>query len=128
MALKFKAIQKAEPGVAGGGKKKYYASVAGRDEQDITKITRAVEKISTVSGADIRAVLYAAADVIPDFLADGDIVRLGDLGSFRLTLSSEGVNTEEEAIASIINGARIIFTPGEKLKEMLNNLDFQKVK
>jgi predicted histone-like DNA-binding protein len=128
MALKFKAIQRAEPGVTGGGKKKYYASIASRDEQDIARITRAVEKISTVSGADIRAVLYAAADVIPDLLADGDIVRLGDLGSFRLSLSSEGVEKEEDVTVSIINGARIIFTPGDKLKEMLNNLNFQKVK
>lgn len=42
----------------------YYASIATGDEQTIEKITKSIERMSTVSGADIRAVLYAAALII----------------------------------------------------------------
>lgn len=126
MPVKFKSIQRGEPGVKGGGTKKYYASIVTKGEQSIEQITKSIEKISTVSGADIRAVLYAAVDVIPERLSEGEIIRLGDLGSFRLSLSSEGVPDETDVTGSIVSGAKIIFTPGKKLKEMLNNLSFQK--
>lgn len=128
MAVKYKVIAKGEPGVKGGGKKRYYATIVNQDIQGIDKITSEVEKASTVSGADIRAVLYAAVEAINGFLADGDIVRLGDLGSFRLSLSSTGEAKPEEVTVNSINGARIIFTPGAMLKTLLTSLRYEKEK
>lgn len=58
MPIKFKVIEKAQPGVAGGGEKKFYASTNVTGEKTLAGLTREIEKISTVSGADIRAVLY----------------------------------------------------------------------
>lgn len=78
--MKFKAIQKAQPGVSGGGDKKYYANPVYTGEITLDQLTEKIEKISTVSGADIRAVLYALVDVIPSELANSQIVRVGDLG------------------------------------------------
>lgn len=126
MAVHYKTITKGKPGVKSGGTKKHYATIVTKGERNIEQLTKSMEKISTVSGADIRAVLYALVDVIPDSLAEGEIVRLGDLGSFRLSLSSTGEDSADEVTISSINGARIIFTPGPKLKEMLKNLVFQK--
>ena len=128
MAVKYKVIAKGQPGIKGGGKKQYYASIVNQDIQGIDKITEEVEKASTVNGADIRAVLYGAVEAINGFLEDGDIVRLGDLGSFRLSLSSTGEAKPEDVTVSSINGARIIFTPGAMLKTLLANLKFEKEK
>jgi predicted histone-like DNA-binding protein len=126
MAVKFKAVEKGQPGVKGGGKKKWYAAPVHRGEKGIDDITKSVEKISTASGADIRAVNYASVDVSVDFLADGYIVRLGDLGSVRITFSSNGVEKESDVVASIIKSVGYIFTPGPKLKELGNNIKFEK--
>ncbi|MGV3508302.1 MAG: HU family DNA-binding protein [Sphingobacteriaceae bacterium] len=126
MPAKYKAVKRGEPGVVGGGTQKHYASIVTNGERSIEQLTTSIERVSTVSGADIRAVLYAAVDVIPDFLSEGSIIRLGDLGSFRLSLSSKGVATEEEVTASTISDTRIIFTPGPKLRQMLSNISFQK--
>jgi predicted histone-like DNA-binding protein len=126
MAIKFKVIEKAQPGVAGGGVKKFYASVKVQGEANIDELTRSIEKISTVSGADIRAVLYALVDVISQDLSQGRIVRLGDLGYLRVSLSSEGKDSAEEVSASSIRGAKYIFTPGISLKNTLKTLTFQK--
>ena len=57
MPIKFKVVQRGEPGIAGGGIKKYYASPNMSGEKTLDNLTRDIEKISTVSGADIRAVL-----------------------------------------------------------------------
>lgn len=126
MAIKYKVLKKGQPGVAGGGVQKYYASAVLEGEMNLGELTRQIEKISTVSGADIRAVLYALVDVAVESLGNSRIVRLGELGSLRPTLSSEGKPTEEEVSASAIKGAGILFTPGSRLKEMLAAVKFQK--
>lgn len=127
MAIKFKAIERGEPGVEGGGSKKWYALNISSGERNIDQLTKAIEKISTVSGADIRAVLYALVDVCVDDLDDGYIIRLGDLGNLRVNLSSNGVDTEEEVNNSIIKGSKIVFKPGTRLKKMLDTLEYKKV-
>lgn len=126
MPIKYKIIQRVEPGVSGGGNKKYYATNTISGEKTLTDLTKDIEKISTVSGADIRAVLYALVDVMQNSLADGNAVRLGELGSLRVSISSEGKATEKEITAASIKGAKVIFTPGKDLKKMLDTLEFQK--
>jgi len=126
MPIPFKVIQRGQPGVAGGGTKKYYASNVTTGETDIESLTTKIEKISTVSGADIRAVLYAMVDVAVDELADGKIVRLGDLGSIRVSISSEGHEEEKDVSASSVKGQKTLFTPGSKIKNMLKTLSFFK--
>lgn len=126
MAVKFKVIERGTPGVAGGGEKKYYASPVMNGELTLAGLTKAIERTSTVNGADIRAVLYAMVDVMRDSLANGQIVRLGELGSLRVSLSSDGKKTAKEVNASAIRNTRVIFTPGKDIKAMLKTLEFTK--
>lgn len=126
MAIKFKVIEKGQPGVAGGGVKKYYASTQTTGEMTLTKLTKSIEMVSTVSGADIRAVLYAMVDVMKASLADGQIVRLGELGSLRINISSNGEEKAEKVTTKSVKGAKTVFTPGSDLKELLKNLKYEK--
>ena len=126
MAVKYKVIQRGQPGVAGGGQKKYYASAQLSGELTLAGLTKRIEKISTVSGADIRAVVYAVVDVIKDSLAEGQIVRLGELGSFRVSLGSEGKDAEKDVNSGSVKSSRVIFTPGKDLKEMLLSMSYEK--
>ncbi|MDY3521764.1 HU family DNA-binding protein [Riemerella anatipestifer] len=127
MPIKYKVIQKGQPGVAGGGEKKYYASANVVSEKTLAGLTKDIEKISTVSGADIRAVLYALVDVMQSSLADGQIIRLGELGSMRVSISSEGKAKEEEVTSAAIKSAKVVFTPGSDLKKMLATLSYEKL-
>lgn len=128
MAIKFNVIERGQPGVAGGGEKKYYASAKMSGEVNIDQLTKSIEKISTVSGADIRGVLYALVDVATDALADGNIVRVGDLGDFRVSISSEGLESEDKVNASAIRSSKVLFAPGKRLKEMRKLLTYEKIK
>lgn len=95
-------------------------------EFDLKGLTTAIEKNCTVSGADIRAVLYALVDVSIDRLAQGTIVRLGDLGSLRVSFSAQGQAAADGVNAATIKGASVIFTPGTRIKETLTSAKFQK--
>jgi predicted histone-like DNA-binding protein len=126
MAINFKVVQRGQPGVTGGGEKKYYASPVLDGEMTLPEITKAIEKICTASGADILAVLYALVDVSIDNLSNGTIVRLGDLGSLRPSISSEGRTTEDEVNANVVKSASVLFTPGTRIKQMLSVVKFKK--
>jgi len=126
MAIKFKVIERGQPGVVGGGQKKFYASTKISGEMTLDKLTKSIEKVSTVSGADIRAVLYAMVDVMKTTLDEGKVVRLGDLGSLRVNISSEGEDEAKKVTARSIKGAKTVFTPGAELKHMLKNLKYEK--
>jgi predicted histone-like DNA-binding protein len=125
--VQIKAIERPQPGVVGGGVKKFYAIPVHDREVTLEGLTRAIEKTSTVNGADIRAVLYATVEEAVAGLEDGKIIRLGDLGSLRVTLSSEGKDTAEEVTAATVKRVSVIFTPGKKLREMLQNVKFTKI-
>ena len=126
MSIQIKAVERGQPGIAGGGARKYYASPVHGKEVSLDGLTRGMEKTSTVSGAAIRAVLYAMVEETVIGLSEGRIIRLGDLGSLRITISSEGRNTPEEVTATAVKKAGVIFTPGKKLQEMLKTAKFSK--
>jgi len=126
MAIQIKAVERSQPGIAGGGVKKFYATPVHGKEVSLESLTKAIEKTSTVNGADIRAVLYAMVEEAVLGLSDGRIIRLGDLGSLRITLSSEGKATAEAVNATAVKKTGVIFTPGKKLQEMLKTAKFTK--
>ena len=126
MAIQIKVVERGQPGVAGGGTKKYYASPVHGREITLEGLTKNIEKASTVSGADIRAVLYALVEEAVGGLSEGRIIRLGDLGSLRITLSSEGKEKPEQVTAAAVKKTSVIFTPGKKLQEMMKSAKFTK--
>jgi predicted histone-like DNA-binding protein len=126
MSLNFRVIERGTPGVVGGGDKKFYAQMVSSGEVTLTDLTKSIEKISTVSGADIRAVLYSLIDVMKVSLSDGKIIRLGELGSLRASFSSNGEALEADVKASTIKKSKVIFSPGKELKEMLALMEYKK--
>ncbi len=125
MPIKYNVIDRTNPREP-EAPNKFYASSVISGKSDIDEITERIEKISTVSGADIRAVLYALVDVVPSLLSDGKNVNIGDMGTFRVSISSNPSDAFDEVTSSNIRGSRIIFTPGKKFKQMLNNLTYEK--
>jgi predicted histone-like DNA-binding protein len=76
------------------------------------------------------AVLEALNQTLTQNLQGNKIVRFGDLGSFRIgagSAGSEGAETKEKFTSSMIRSKKVIFTPGEDIKVMLNNLKFEKI-
>lgn len=90
MPIKYNVIKRGEPGVVGGGTKKWYAVVSNNGELSVDDPVKQIEKFSALSEADIRGVIIALENVIQDGLANGKIIRLDKLGSFYPSLSSNG--------------------------------------
>jgi len=95
---------------------------------DIREMSERIQQTCTVHKSDVFAVLVALEDVITEALKSGEIVRLGDLGTLQIGISSKGAITEEDFSDALIHKARINFRPGSALMGALTNLTFAKVK
>ena len=107
---------------------KYYGRVQANGDVNIREMSERIQQTCTVHKADVQAVLLALEDVIIDALKGGEIVRLGDLGTFQIGISSKGAVTEEDYDTSLIKRAKINFRPGTVLSNALSGLSFTKVK
>ena len=106
---------------------KYYAHVQASGDISLREMAERIQATCTVHKSDVFAVLVALEDVITDALKSGEIVRLGDLGTFQIGISSKGALTEDDYTESLIKKARINFRPGSGLANALSGLTFQKV-
>lgn len=106
---------------------KFYAQAQARGDVNIREMASRIQGTCTVTKADVYAVLVALEDVIVEALQNGEIVRLGELGTFQVGLSGKGSVTSEDYDTSLIRKARINFRPGLTLAGMLSSLSFSKV-
>ena len=107
---------------------KYYAHVQANGDTNLREMSERIQQTCTVHKSDVFAVLVALEDVITEALKNGEIVRLGDLGTLQIGISSKGAVTEEDFSDALIHKARINFRPGSALMGALTNLTFAKVK
>ncbi len=97
----------------------YYAQVSPVTPVTLDQIVELIEKRSTVTSADVKAVLDALQFEVRNALVDGKSVRLGDLGSFRPTLSSRSALSADAFLPANIKGVRVRYVPSAALKSDL---------
>ncbi len=126
MPIKFKTISRPEPGITGGGTQKFYAQTVLDGEVDLPELCKEIERISTVSEADVMATLIALVSIVPDKLADSKIVRIGELGTFRPSVSSQGHDEEKEVSGRSIKGNKVLFRPGKRIARAMKAASYKK--
>ena len=94
-------------------KKWYPKSVLVGGPVSTAQIARRLADESTISPADVMAVLTALAHVMADYMAQGRSVKLDGIGTFYFTAvaAKGGAATEKEVTANMITGVRVRFIP-----------------
>ena len=71
---------------------------------------------STVSRADVYAVLKGLPEVMAEMMDNGRSVRMEGLGTFRYTINARrnGVDTEDEVDAAQVKAVRVRFSPDNR--------------
>ena len=125
MSVKY-SVNQQKHDLTGNGILKYFAKTQSTGVVDFNSICETISDRGTATRGDVQAALDGCIFAMKTALKDGRIVRLGDFGSFRVGVNSEGTLTEKEFVSSKIKGAHILFRPGTALTNMLANLTFQK--
>jgi len=125
MTTHFKLIERINP-LDKTAPAKFYPSVVSNGVIDLTELSRSVSKRCSMTYSDVYAVVYALVDLIPEKLSDGKTVKLGDFGSFRLTLRSEGADTIDKFNTKLIKQLKVNFKQGAEFKKQLSEIKFTK--
>ncbi len=117
MVHNFKLVQRSTKPGDTDAPKKWYATAKSTGTADMAELCMLIAARSTVSSADVKAVLDNLNFVIDFQLKSGRTVKMGEFGSFRLSISSEGAETKEDFTSSMLKTPKIVFTPGAALRE-----------
>ena len=106
---------------------KAYATLQINGELTLKQLSKRVSSQTTVSRADVVAVLTATVDNLLEALTEGKQVDFGELGKFRLQIASIGTEKLTDFTAVHITGVNSQYVPGEDLKTIFGTLEFQPV-
>ena len=120
VSLRTNPIKKDEPAKA-------YATAQINGELSLKQLSRRVSMQTTVSRADVAAVMISTVENLLDALQEGKQVDFGDLGKFRLQILNESAESLEKFTSTNITGVNIQYIPGEDLKNIFAGLEFQPV-
>ena len=126
MSVNFKLVERPNPRDL-TLPKKYYASIVKGDDITFDELAQLISKVSNLNYGSVVGTLATLIEVIELQLIHGRQVRLSNLGSFYLTLYSEGVENAEDFTRGNIKRAAIRFRPGKRLKKLVKNLNYDKV-
>ena len=125
MSIKFKAVQVVNPQDI-TAPRKFYAKATDASITDLNELAELVAFNSSMSKTDCYAVLMGLETFVIRELERGRNVRLGELGTYKIGIQSEGRDTEEEVDSFAIKKAKINFRPGPGLRKMLKHLEYKK--
>ncbi len=107
---------------------KVFAVAQYAEVMDLSKFAKHISTHGCVYGhADINAVLNIAVDHIREELLEGKKIRLGALGDFYITLSSNGVADASTFTAQNITDVKVQWEPGPDFKNLINEAEFNLV-
>jgi len=116
MAINYSLVKLASKFGDKAGVPLFYARAQMKDSISLKKFAKLISMQTTVSYADVTAVLVSMQENMIIELQRGNQIDFGELGKFRLQLTSEGAATAAEFKSDInIKGVNIQFIPGSDL-------------
>ena len=118
--LKYSLIERTNPKT---GINLYYANLTGTTPLTIEAFSSKVCQECHINPVQLLNTLYYLEKEIIDALLNGHSVRLGDIGSFHLTLSSTGAESNDSFSEENLRGLKVRFVPTSKMRKEfdLNN-------
>lgn len=122
--MKYKLNQRANP--QDRTKSKWYAAPVFDGNVSKSALTAEIVNLSSLSRGDVSNVIECIIDVVPKYLLMGKSVSLGDLGTLRLSFTSEGVDKPGEFTVTKIRGKRVVFLPSTYLRTAIEKIQLEK--
>jgi predicted histone-like DNA-binding protein len=123
--MKYRLVERKNPQrMQGTGK--LYASPVKEGRVSQKEITTEIAALSSLSCEDVNSVIDRLPEIVPKYLVTGKSVSLGNLGTLRITFSSEGAPSEEAFDVGMISGVRVLFTPSALLRRSIEDITFEK--
>lgn len=123
MSIFLKPVQRPNPQDPKAPRKWYPVQYTTKmvDESEVAEL---IADETTLNPMEAQMAIRQLRKVVQRLLLDGKSVKLGNWGSFNITLSTEGAETAEALTARNVKSVNMNFQPGAELKAALQKADF----
>ena len=130
MPIRYKLIQRKDfTKDAPKDGKRFYAQLVSNGTVSLDELCESIAEETALTSADVKSIFDRLPRILRRHLSEGRNVQLGELGSIRPTLGSQGSLTKEEFDASkMMKKPGLVFTPGKLLQKMRAETTFSRVK
>ena len=123
MPILIKPVQRVDPSNPTGAKKWYIVQTTTR-QVDETEVAMELSDETTLNASEAMMAIRQLRKIVIRHLKAGESVKLGNWGSFNLSLSTQGAETKEELTANNIKNVNINFQPDDEFKAELQKAQF----
>ena len=128
MAVNYSLVKYVPKFGKNAGKGKFYARAQVKEKTSLKKFSKLIAMQTTVSYADVTAVLVSAVENLILELQRGNQVEFGDLGKFRLQIVSDGADSAADFKSDThIKGVNVQYAPGPELYSVFQDMEFVQV-
>ncbi|MCC8154391.1 MAG: HU family DNA-binding protein [Tannerellaceae bacterium] len=108
------------------GQKKYFGRVVRNKMITHKQLCKRIALQSSATRGDVSLILDNLVDALLEYMQSGHSVNVPNLGIFRVTAGSEGVESEEDFKAHHMKKARINFLPCADVKAEMERIGFER--
>ena len=123
MPVKYNIVERANPSNR-EAPKKYYPSIRSSGRISTREMAEMAADRSTLTTADMMAAIETFLSIVPQQLAKGNIVELGEFGSFWLKTTADGAEIADDVNATQITSLLPRFIPGKTFKKALKTIEY----
>jgi predicted histone-like DNA-binding protein len=124
--IKYKVVKHINHLNNDGEKEGYFPRITNRIKLTSDDIAKIISRQSSFTKADVKGVIEAFIENIPDLLLDNYTVSLDNFGTFSLHAGTKSESQESKVSARNIKDLRISFRPSVVVKEKLKRARFKK--
>lgn len=100
MSVKFRVVKRQNP--INRNQEKFYPQAQTSGAVTLETLSRRISRATSASRGDVLLVISSLVDEIIESLEEGNAVRLGDLGSMRISLKTSGEESETDVTSANI--------------------------
>lgn len=130
MPIRYKLVQRKDftKGAPADGKR-FYAQLVSNGTVSLDELCESIAEETAQTSADVKSILDRLPRVLRRHLGEGRNVQMGEFGSIRPTLGSQGSLTKKDFnAATMMKKPGMVFTPGKLLQKMRDDATFLRVK
>ena len=104
---------------------KFYAVARSGRKVTVKEVCKRITERSSYSKGELEGCIGEFLLEIVNVLEEGNIVQMGDLGNFRMSIKTgTPTDTVKEFKASCIDKGKVLFYPGSDLRKLCKTLDY----
>jgi len=123
MAVKLKKISRNNP--LTGGEAKWYLTQETAGAVTTGRIVKEIAERAALPLGDVKKVLGGLAELLAGYLKQGETTKLEGVGSFRISVKSEGKAAANQLSAKDVKEAKVVFLPSSSLKQSLSGISYE---